>query len=298
MKAKRFILLALLAGLGTAGALLVARQLEHQVERNAQVTTKQEVARWSQGYYVPVTNVAEARAGLLLQAGYCDTNGLLDAPMRERLVDSILALCRAYSTADFDAFLDFRLASPDDRALRISDEQLEQRRRALPDLRDVEAAVRSGRRNGIDRPVTLDSPLGVLEAWWYAAAPRARDASDPAKPVFCQDCWKEIAPHRLGLVAEWRRNIPSSFMRVANRLAPVSSLMEIQPMLQARPTLEDLIQGGQRVLFAHCLIPVKMEGDIKARPVVVSFYWSEASRKFLPHRMSLPAGDQGVFYIF
>lgn len=298
MKAKRFLLLTLLAGVGLTGALLVARQLDRQVEHNGQLTKKQEVARWSQGYYVPVTNVTEARAGLLLQAGQCDTNGLLDAPMRERLVDSILALCRAYSSADFDAFLDFRLASPDDGALNISAEQLEQRRRALPALPDVEAAVRSGRRHGIDRPVTLDSPLGVLEAWWYAAAPLARDAADPSKPVFCQDCWKEIAPHRLGLVAEWRRNIPSSFMRVANRLAPVSSLMEIQPMLQARPALEDLIRGGQRVLFAHCLIPVKMEGDIKARPVVVSFYWSEDSRKFLPHRMSLPAEDPGVFYIF
>lgn len=298
MKARRLLLLALLAGVGTAGALLVARQLERNIEVNAQATRKQEVARWSQGYYVPVTNLAEARAGLLLRAGSCDTNGLLDGLMRERLVDSILALCRAYSTADFDAFLDFRLATPDDRALKISSEALEQRRRALPALEDVEAAVRAGRRNGINRPITLDSPLGVLEAWWYAAAPRARDAADPSKPVFCQDCWKEIAPHGLGLVAEWRRNIPASFIRVANRLAPVASLMEIQPMLQARPSLQELLQGGQRVLFAHCLIPVKMDGDIKARPVVVSFYWCEASRKFLPHRMSLPAGDPGVFYIF
>jgi hypothetical protein len=298
MKAKRFILLALLASVGTAGALVVARQLERNIERNAQTTQKQEVARWSQGYYVPVTNLVEARAGLLQQTGSCDTNGLLDGLMRERLVDSILALCRAYSTADFDAFLEFRLASPDDQALKISTEALEQRRKALPALEDVESAVRAGRRNGIDRPVTLDSPLGVLEAWWYAAAPRARDAADPSKPVFCQECWKEIAPHGLGLVAEWRRNIPSSSIRVANRLAPIASLMEIQPMLQAKPTLPELLQGGQRVLFAHCLIPVKMDGDIKARPVLVSFYWSEASRKFLPHRMSLPAGDPGVFYIF
>lgn len=298
MNTKRLLLLVLLAGLGTAGSLLVARHLHRNIERNAQLNQKQEVARWSQGYYVPVTNVAEARAGLLLQAGNCDTNGLLDGPMRERLVDSILALCQAYSSADFDAFLDFRLASPDDRALNISQEQVEQRRRALPPLENVEAAVRAGRRRGTDRPVTLDSPLGVLEAWWYAAAPQARSLTDASKPLFCQDCWKEIAPHRLGLVAEWRRNIPHPFMRVANRLAPVSSLMEIQPMLQARPTLEDLLRGGQRVLFAHCLIPVKMEGDIKARPVVVSFYWCEASRKFLPHRMSLPAGDSGVFYIF
>ncbi|MFM1770156.1 MAG: hypothetical protein RJA22_2685 [Verrucomicrobiota bacterium] len=295
---KKLIYLLLLAGLGTAGALLVARQLDRQVERDAQVTRQRESFRWSQGYYVAVTNTAEARAGLLQRAALCDTNGLLEAPMRESLVESLLALCQAYSAGDFDAFVHFRLAAADERALEITSTQLQQRRDALPAAEAVEAAVRAGRRQGVDRPVTLDNPLGLLEAWWYAGAPRARDFNDASKPLYCQDCWKEIAPHDLGLIAEWRRTPPSSLLRIANRMAPMQSMMEVSPMLQPKPTLDDLLGQQQPVLFVHCLLPVRMDHEIKARPVLVSFYWSAANRKFLPHRMSLPAGDVGVYYIF